>query len=319
MFKSLLVFFVSAFAISATAAITTQNLTPKNNETWMTLKITGANKADIIFVIDDSGSMSTHQQNLAANTSAIFTNTKSYSDFNTAVINTSTSYGPNVGGVFMGPVLNSMQPDFANLIAGQMNVGVNGDAYEKPFDTLSMALSEPNLSTTNAGFLRPNADLVVVFLTDTQDQSTIATTDLYNQLKALKPNTGITSLAGMITDPNVCMGESYELEGMPTKLQDFVALTNGQIFDLCGNFAQNIADAVSTLSAFAPEITLAMLPGTSISAKSIQVTVNGKAIPKGDLHNGWVYDSKLSQVILGKDLMQALIGSDIIEVSYQLL
>jgi hypothetical protein len=195
-------------------------------------------KLDVLFVIDDSGSMNIHQQNLAKSASAIsqiFANL----DVNTEVLTTSVA----TGGKFGTPVRNSLNVDFTALLAQDVLVGTSGDSLEQPFQTLATALSPLLLSTANVGFLRADADLLVVFLTDTEDQSPILALSIASQLRTLKGPQQIFVVSGMPDRTNT----SCDSENMiPTKITELTNIFQGQIFDICSppSFTTNFSAAL---------------------------------------------------------------------------
>lgn len=135
-------------------------------------------KVDILFVVDDSGSMGSHHRNLATNID-LFTNAmekNKFLDYHIGVVSTSTDK-PALAGVLRG------QPNFVTrttdmgtqLIAKNIvDLGTSGDYIERMADPIYMALG-PGSDTLNPGFLRSEAFLVVILITDAEDQSDMVT------------------------------------------------------------------------------------------------------------------------------------------------
>jgi hypothetical protein len=267
-----------------------------NTETWVTLKFTPtvSRFADVLFIIDDSGSMSVHQKNLATNIQAITQALSSYVSLNAAVISTSTSNSNT--GVFIGGIHKSSEPQFISTLKQSLMVGTNGSYEEKPFETLFLALSEPLISTTNKGFLRDDADLYLVFLTDTQDQSSIDENQIYSLLKNLKPTQAISSIAGMVTDTKTCKGETAELEVGPPKIQNLVNLTGGSVFSLCGDFVQNLTDSIKTTVVTEKSLLLPTVNNKKILFSTLSLEIANQIIPAGDVVTGWYFNSIQSTV-----------------------
>ena len=165
----------------------------------------GAAQTDILFVVDDSGSMAVEQTNIASNFSA-FINQLAASpvknDFQIGITTTSVdrdsttnqqvttfATGPNAGlpypagallrvdstGVQIttgpGRILPASSPTLVTDFVQDVKVGTLGSGKEQPLRAARYALSEPLLSGANAGFLRPGARLAVVFVTDDDDCS----------------------------------------------------------------------------------------------------------------------------------------------------
>jgi hypothetical protein len=146
--------------------------------------VQGAVKTDILFVVDDSGSMAPHQTNLANNLSSFINTLKSSpvaNDFQIGVTTTSVSnFGSAnlVGehGAFVGPILQGGSATLVADFQAQVAVGTGGSGKEQPLRAMQLALSSPLIDAgqPNAGFLRPGARLAVVLLTDEDDCSDAA-------------------------------------------------------------------------------------------------------------------------------------------------
>ncbi len=146
---------------------------------------------DVLFVVDNSGSMADKQARLASSfpgfASAILTRLPSAKSIHVGVVATSRYYSGRPGGCLVTttsgpqstnaacvvgtPYLDARQPDFASRFACVAKVGSGGDDDEIPMKNLLGALSTENNAPSgcNAGFLRPEALLVVVVITDEDD------------------------------------------------------------------------------------------------------------------------------------------------------
>ena len=140
-------------------------------------------RTDILFVVDDSGSMQPHQTNLANNLAAFINKLQTsavVNDFQIGVTTTSvTGFGGNgtgEQGCFVGPILAGGSPTLVADFQAQVAVGTGGSGKEQPLLAMRRALEGPLPAgcTNNAGFLRPGAKLAVVLLTDEDDCSDAA-------------------------------------------------------------------------------------------------------------------------------------------------
>ncbi len=157
------------------------------------------NRMDILFVIDDSISMAQEQSNLAANfpgfiqvLDAYRTSTDEPLDYRVAVTTTGISYdkflrtggqdyanGSATGddGAFRtGCGMNRRwlergDTDVAGTFSCVAEVGVGGPTDEMPLAATQLALSARVADGTNAGFVRDDALLAIVVLTDEDDCS----------------------------------------------------------------------------------------------------------------------------------------------------
>ncbi len=153
-------------------------------------------KIDIVFVIDDSGSMSEEQSNLAANFPQFATNLEDYVtsngdslDYRVAITTTGrditytqeplpipiSESGDNGAFLNMPGVgrrwLQRGDADVVGTFSSVANVGTGGPSFEMPLMMLDWAFHDRTDDGTNAGFLRDDALLAMVVLTDEDDCS----------------------------------------------------------------------------------------------------------------------------------------------------
>ncbi len=137
----------------------------------------GAVKTDILFVIDDSSSMSEEQAALRAALAEFITtlnNSPVKDDFQIGVTTTSvdtrgTAAGALVGAGIMPGTSPTLVPDFEATVM----VGTAGSLWEQPFEAAKLAIekSAPGSGWPNDGFIRPGARLAIFFLSDEDDCS----------------------------------------------------------------------------------------------------------------------------------------------------
>ncbi len=264
---------------------------------------------DVLFVIDDSGSMDPHQINLMDNISKFadaIVRIK-YLDYHVGVISSSTNssyYTPNsCCGMLEGTVryVERLTPDGINVLARNLVVGTNGDGTEKFFDPVYMALTEPNLSGYNAGFYRDYATLAVIFVTDSEDQSTLqSAASLHKFLLSLKKNPEKLIVASAyISDQNLASCPSQEdveianLDG----LEVFFGLTSAITFSLCDNFGEKLADLGEKIVAKSQSMYLQQtpVPGT------VKISLDGVQLPS-DSQFGWTYNANNNSIEFGSGI-----------------
>jgi len=157
----------------------------------------GCTKIDVLFVIDNSGSMGEEQTNLIANFPmfisvldqsgldyrvAVTTTARQYSyamtfPFGGGTIPMNTGSGDN--GAMLQPAgcnmprrwIEKNDPDKATMFSCVANVGTSGNADEMPLGAMRDAFEDRIQDGTNLGFRRPDALLGVVILTDEEDCS----------------------------------------------------------------------------------------------------------------------------------------------------
>tara|TARA_R110002020_G_scaffold37124_25_gene112144 strand:+ start:6425 stop:8056 length:1632 start_codon:yes stop_codon:yes gene_type:complete len=142
-------------------------------EAWITDSFTqdGTVAVDILFVVDNSGSMSGNQSNLKNNFDdfmAVFVSAGV--DYQVALITTDQSS-------FVGDVITPLTPDPVGEFEDQVDlIGSSGYAIEKGlwFAYESTTTGDAS-SSSSSGFLRSSARLVVVYISDEPDGSTSMT------------------------------------------------------------------------------------------------------------------------------------------------
>jgi hypothetical protein len=122
---------------------------------------------DILFVVDNSGSMGDDQDLLASNFASFFATALAdrSTDFQVGVTTTDVlSPGAAMGGL-VGPVLNRFTPDLEDKFAEQVLVGEAGTGLELGLEAMRMALED----RAGDGLIRSDAALSVVFVSDEED------------------------------------------------------------------------------------------------------------------------------------------------------
>lgn len=260
-------------------------------------------KMDILFVIDDSGSMAEEQENLAMNFPGFIDVLNEYRaengnplDYRVAVTTTGVTFTANQDllGIplpqnFEGddgamrqecgmsrPWVERSDTDVASTFGCAATVGIEGSAEEMPMRALTLALTDRVSDGTNAGFMREDALLAVVMLTDEDDCSTnereidIMTggipspgaTSCVADGHLTTPNETILALdqvkgdrgrwaATVIAGPDSCTSD-FGMAAEATRLKDFVrqAGDNAVFSSICeGDLTISLRDALDTFQA----------------------------------------------------------------------
>jgi hypothetical protein len=182
--------------------------------------------ADILFVVDDSGSMADEQQNLADNFSSFIDQTALWAEYRIGVVSTDiTSQGGQRGGnqsftysptypfvlsdfdmntcastgidhgCFRGPDPALRLIDGAQLtrdeqiaaFADNVRVGTCGGGVEGGLEAMLEALRQMGPGGCNEGFLRSYANLVIIIVSDEDDTSARPIEEIVNELGTFKP------------------------------------------------------------------------------------------------------------------------------------
>ncbi|MFH1810119.1 MAG: hypothetical protein ABIJ09_15335 [Pseudomonadota bacterium] len=182
----------------------------------------GDESVDLFIVVDDSGSMDPAQAQLARDLSALIGEFDALGvDYHVGVTTTDMDGGPE--GQFIPlsesvPVVTSSSlPDPSTRLTAAVTPGASGSAYEMGFDATLAALSLPLLAGRNAGFLRPDALLAVLYLSNEEEQSATSVASTREFLRGLKAHLGpnavsvgaLVGLPGDTCDPATDVGQRY--------------------------------------------------------------------------------------------------------------
>jgi cysteine-rich repeat protein len=127
-----------------------------------------------------------------------------------------------------------------------INVGVNGSATEQGLYTAAQAVTDPALlAGANGAFLRPNAELVVVVLSDENDQSLATVASYVNQMRTrpvgLPGSLRVYSITG---GPTGCAGVGGSAD-VGTRYIEATQLTGGFDRSICDPSYQQTVTAIA--------------------------------------------------------------------------
>lgn len=212
------------------------------------------NLVDILWVMDDSVSMAQEQANLAAGAQD-FVNRLLLTDidFHMGVISTDVGTDNVDAAALIGnpPVLDGTMSNYVQLFQDRVIVGVEGDDQEKGLQAAVTALTPPMSNTRNAGFLRDEALLFIVIVSDENDCSDWGALgpestgeDCYGEYDLLTP---VSDLVRSITD---IKGDANRvvLSGIvgPDAVENCVNAVPGKRYftaiSMLGGFQGNICD-----------------------------------------------------------------------------
>jgi hypothetical protein len=195
--------------------------------------------------------------------------------------------GQLVGGTIVTPETPNAAAEFASLL----QIGICGHPQPAGLESARLALSEPYLSTSSAGFLRPEASLSVVVVSDSDDDSPAGINDYLNFFLSLKSGDlrdsfNVSSI--VISDWMVCEPAGTNVEAQANVADRYMRMTDatdGALGNICVEDLQpmmeELAHAVTRLE---DTFTLTSLP----NAATIEVTVDDVPWPCED--GGWAYE-----------------------------
>jgi hypothetical protein len=294
-------------------------------------------KVDVLFVVDNSGSMMEEQQNLGKNFASFLSSAQAQSvDYHIGV--TTTGIEPSPGGWSMCPggadggeagrlfpvngstprVISPTTPNAAAIFASNVSVGWchwDEQGLEAAYRALSTPLvnsaDDPRTSLPNdgnAGFLREDAKLAVVFVSDEEDYSPQTVPFYETFFKSLKGNDPTMLSISAIVGP-VALATCPTASSSGTRYIALANATGGVFESICTpDWATSLAN-LST-SAFGPRrrFTLSETPADSAQ---IVVEVNGVSVA-----GTWTYEPSSRTVIF--DEASAPPSGSIVRITYPL-
>lgn len=130
------------------------------------------NEVDILWVVDNSLSMGNEQDELIARFKEFIASMEETGlDWHIGVVTTDLEDSDKRGVLMGDPTIVTSATEEYETVFKQLikKVGINGSDKEAGIDAAYIALSEPLVSTTNAGFLRDEARLSIIYVSDEND------------------------------------------------------------------------------------------------------------------------------------------------------
>lgn len=299
------------------------------------------NSIDILFVVDDSGSMAPYQTNLANNFQAFIENFQA-KDFNfqIGVTTTDTRDYTNPIHNVQGRLLEvpgkstkilqkdspTLETDFINLI----QVGTIGSGDEKPFDAIEDAFTDRIVDGSNEGFLRDDSFLAIIIVSDEDDGSRPFGVPSDDSENGDRPGhypisdytdvlDNVTNTSGSLRRYNVsgiaafeedCWGSDVLFTRRGNRIEELVEATNGVTGDICDT---SFATALNAIQSKVATLSTAFALDREPRVDTISVAVDGNSISQDD-SNGWSYDAESNSILFHGDAVPSQ-GSEI-QVSF---
>lgn len=219
---------------------------------------------DIVFVIDNSGSMAEEQNNLRSNfpkfvdvLNAYKTKSGAPLDYRLAVTSTDTTTGLRgafaTGGGISRAWLERTDANITTVFSQRASLGTNGSNVERGLEAIRLGANHP----TNAGFIRKDALYGFVIITDedeggASENSPAAPVATYlAHLDNLKEQRARWA-AAVIAGEKVCNSAGFGSAAEARRLKDFVSQAgkNGIFSSICeGDLTKGLSAALATFDA----------------------------------------------------------------------
>jgi hypothetical protein len=258
-----------------------------------------ADLVDILLVVDNSCSMAPYQSKLASNFQSFI---QFFVDVDVDYhigVTTTTVTEPWVGGgctqqqvnqipapghLVYDRVIDSETNNAEQLFSQMVNVGTCGSGSEMGLEAAALALG----SAANADFLRQDAELSVIFVSDEEDGSPKPVNDYLNAFRAAKPDGGRESMdvsALVVTDLSSC--DAQQLQAGATtgnRYLDVAEQGKGVIGNIC---ADDFASIVTDLSLNSSRLSDTFYLSSRPDLTTLTVEVNAEVYPCED--GAWNY------------------------------
>lgn len=257
---------------------------------------------DILWVIDDSGSMANQRQTLGGNFNRFFQElVKLQVDFQIGVTSTNSADSGRLRGTTK--IIKNTTTNPSAVFTTNTTFPASRARWEQGLRMAQFALQAPNTAPggPNDGFLRTNAALAIIVVSD-EDDSSYGTTDYYARaFKAVKGKGNeslvtFSSISGLVPTGCTPPGEQIYFGSFAEPGFRYSAVatkTGGIVGSICDASFENtlvlIAQALNTLKRVFP-LTLKPVAGT------ISVTVNGAPIAENPV-SGWQYRADTNSVV----------------------
>jgi hypothetical protein len=255
-----------------------------------------APEVDVLWVIDNSSSMSAEQARVASAISSFFASFIALEvDYHMGVIATDV-VNPLYSGSLVGTpsYIDATTADPETELAEALQVGTDDLGDESGLLASELALSEPLISTTNAGFLREDATLAVVYFSDEPEQSTYDAQHYIDFLATVKEDTSKLSISAIVGDEGVgCTATCSDGDASAEAGDKYIAVQqayDGVFGSICS------CDLTATLVAVGEDATQLVrtyaLSQVPPDPSSIRVYVDAIEI------TGWTYDADTNSIVL---------------------
>lgn len=277
-------------------------------------------KVDVLWVVDNSGSMYEEQEALAENFSGFIGWAQTLGvDYHIGVTSTDME-DPDHSGRLQGTirVIDPGTPNPAEVFGDNVRLGINGSPYEMGLAASHAALSPPLVTGYNADFLRDDAKLAVIYVSDEEDQSPGEVEFYVQYFLNMKGTAEWVTLSAICGDlPDGCSDPEMGSAGAAPRYHAVQNRTGGSFHSICqSDWSGLMADLGE--DAFAPIRTFPL--SRPADPATIAVTVDGSPVPQAGVTggpDGWTYLQQQNAVWFGDNVLPP--GGSVVRIAYTAL
>jgi hypothetical protein len=267
------------------------------------------NQVDILWVVDNSNSMEEEQTTLTSGFDAFAAQLDaSDTDFQLGVITTSFDYADEQRGVLVGePPFLTRDDDYVQEFAARATVGVGGSGKEKGLEAAVWAVQPlmtfEGLGGPNEGFVRTDAQLLVVVVSDEEDcsdrgalegqpdtacysdrASLPPVTSFVKELRALKDDDSMVQVGAIVGTEGSADCDEEPIVG--SRYISTANFTGGLVGDICqSDWTQMLEDLGLNATGIYRQFQLRF----AAKPETIEIWVDEVVVAQ-DPANGWTYD-----------------------------
>ncbi|NOY24884.1 MAG: choice-of-anchor D domain-containing protein [Oligoflexia bacterium] len=264
---------------------------------------------DVMWVVDNSCSMDEELSQVRSNFESFIDEFVGLGlDYHLAVITTDMDQSRFKGRIQGGVITPDSADPGAEFLAAT-DQGSSGSGDERGMDAVKAALSEPLISTDNAGFLREDSALAVIILSDEDDGSTTSDTAFNSWFTGLKTDSSRVSFNAIVGDPSTStswggctnwVGLSMLQADAGDRYVDMANSTGGIWRSICYEDYDETLSHVSLTSA--GMVTTYVLAEMPTSYGNIEVYVDDTQWSYS-LFDGWTYNSDENSITFHGDAL----------------
>jgi len=270
------------------------------------------NEIDILWVVDDSCSMGEEQGTLAQGFSSFVEQMEtSGTDFHIGVISTSFDYSdPDRGKLLGEPAYLTLADDYVALFSERALLGVEGSDKEKGLEAADWALSPTMVTGANKGFLRIDAQLLIVFVSDEEDCSDegalegevaeecyrqrerlVPITEYVDTFRSIKKESADVQVSAIVGTENPTCQDAYP----GSRYIQTAAMTGGSVGDIC---TSNWSGMLGDLGLTATGVRTSFQTSRAARPETLKVFVDEVEVLESET-DGWTYNSDTWYVTFG--------------------
>ena len=237
------------------------------------------NKADIVWSIDNSGSMAAYQTKMAESFSLFIKDfIQKNIDFKMAIVTTDSAVNRDSNGKLTSSELKKNKQSFIDDFKNKVKVGTSGKNHEYSFHYVRQFLR------LNPSWIRNDALLAVIYLSDEKEQSSKTVQQRADYMFSLKGNN--KDRVRVFSICNKAKNQCDRFENLSHLTNGFSRSISDSFNEVSKQFGESIVRTITSLE------TSISLSHTPVNLSNLMVEVNGKKVPQDTLEkDGWNYNA----------------------------